>query len=36
MEVVDHHLVAIELDNRQLVVELIDLHLQQSLMDLVD
>jgi hypothetical protein len=35
MEVVDHHLVAIELDNSHLVVELIDLHLQKLSMDLV-
>jgi hypothetical protein len=34
MEVVDHRLVAIELDNKHLVVELIDLNLQQLLMDL--
>jgi hypothetical protein len=36
MEVVDHQHVAIELDNKDLEVELIDFHLQQLLRDLVD
>jgi hypothetical protein len=36
MEVADHHHDAIELDNKHLEVELIDLRLQKLLMDLLD